>query len=37
MTRSINEPIEDYIKYIKENAKRVNELVRKLTGGKKNG
>ena len=37
MTRNINEPIEDYIKYIKENAKRVNELVRKLTRGNKNG
>lgn len=37
MTRSINEPIDEYIKYIKENAKRVNEFVRKLTGGKKNG
>lgn len=36
MTRNINEPIEDYIKYVKENAKRVNKLVRKLTGGKKN-
>lgn len=32
----IKEPIEDYIKYIEENAKRVNEFVRKLIGGKKN-
>lgn len=29
------EPIEDYIKYVEENAKRVNEFVRKLIGGKK--
>lgn len=32
----IKEPIEDYIKYVEENAKRVNELVRKLIGGNKN-
>ena len=28
--------IEDYIKYVEENAKRVNKFVRKLIGGKKN-
>lgn len=31
----LDEPIEDYIKYVEENAKRVNKLVRELTGGKK--
>lgn len=36
MIRNLNEPIEDYIKYVEENAKRVNEFVRKLIGGKKN-
>ena len=36
MTRDLNEPIEDYIKYVEENTKRVNEFVRKLIGGKKN-
>lgn len=29
MNRNTNEPIEDYIKYVEENAKRINELVRK--------
>lgn len=32
----IKESIEDYIKYVEENAKLVNEFVRKLLGGKKN-
>ena len=36
MIRDPKEPIEDYIKYVEENAKRVNEFVRKLIGGKKN-